>query len=514
MSCLRLTLIALALLIARPLTGAEIETMDGRTMRDVTLLEQTDAHVRFALWQGGRKMTLTLPVRVIHRIRDEDGGAWRVLTERVQSEPEPEPEPEPEAQPEPEQPPPPQPCQPRGWRGDSSGAFAATMQPPVDWPHQAPVRWKTPLPDWSSGSPTVVGDVVFCTAEPHTLLCIDRADGSIRWQHAHPPPEILGPGTEDPGRRGPKDLRGWTMATPVSQGTHVWVTFGQGMMVCYDLAGERIWSTAIDTGSRWGPGLSSSPLLWRDLVLQQCARGLVAIDAQTGSERWSAAGSSHLLGTGAFMQLGGKDHVISPDGHLVRLEDGSTLARRAAEKPWKSWGPSAVVEGDIAVLHFHGDDKNLTSTRAYRHAPDGTREQLWDYCAEPEARYSSRMGNSPLIHDGVYYAVNDGGHLTALDIETGELLYEHVWGKHAYASLAKAGPYIYATGRETMHVFTAGRSFAPVADFPHGFARHEGGRSTIIPSPFFADGMLYFRDRTHLWCIGTPSPPPAADTDD
>jgi outer membrane protein assembly factor BamB len=487
------------------LHAATIQTMDGRTLDEVTILERSATSISFAMRMGGSKTTITLPMRVVHRLRASDGGSWEVINAKPEPEP-PSPPKEPEPEPEPEPPPPPKPTGPRGFRGDWSGVFAADMQPPTDWSGGQNVGWKTPLPAWSSGSPTVVGDTVICCAEPHTVLCIDRADGSIRWQVANPPSELLGEGTEDPGLRGPKDLRGWTMATPATDGVHIWITFGQGMMACFDLEGNRLWAVPVNTGSRWGPGLSASPLLYGNLIMQQTGRGLVALDKRNGQQVWKGASSSHLLGTGTFMELGGKMHVVSPEGHLVRIEDGETLCGKVVEKPLQNWGPSAVVASDVAYLHMHERDgnKNSTCVRAYRYQPDGSHEMLWEFIPEAEPKYATRMGNSPLVVDGLYYAVTDGGHLTVVDIETGDLVYEHNWSKHAYASMAKAGPYIYATGRETMHVFKPGRTYEPVADFPHGFARHEGGRSTIIPSPVFYDGSLYVRDRTHLWRIDGP----------
>ena len=502
-------LLAVGLLVS-PLLAADIETIDGRLIENARILEEQADSLRFEYHLDGQRMAISLPKRIVHRLRLTPEDDWRVITAKKNSTAAERTTPvirrRPEQDDEDDQPAPTpttsvSPDRPSGWRGDGSGLFASPVPPPTDWRGGHNLRWKVALPSWSSGSPIVVGDRVFCTAEPDRLLCFDRADGSLRWQSDNNPADLLGPEHPDPGPRDPKDLRGWTMATTVSDGTRVWNAFGQGLLVCHDLEGQRLWSVPLDTDSRWGSGLSASPLLHGDLLLQQSGSGLQAFDKNTGEKRWRAAGSSHLLGTGALMDLAGRMHVVGTEGQLVRLSDGATLCGRVIEKPWKGWGPSVVVAGDRAVFHLHGDPKNSTCVQAWRYQADGSHELLWQFIPEAEPKYNTRMGNSPLIVDDLFYAVTDGGHLTVVDMADGSLVYDHQWSKHAYSSLISAGPFIYATGRDEMHVFQPGRSYQPIADFPHGFAPHEGGRSTIIPSPFVADGALYFRDRTHLWCI-------------
>ena len=62
------------------------------------------------------------------------------------------------------------------------------------------------------------------------------------------------------------------MATPspVTDGRHVWVHFGNGDLACYDFAGERVWSKNLT--DRFGPysiwwGHANSPCLVGDLLI-------------------------------------------------------------------------------------------------------------------------------------------------------------------------------------------------------------------------------------------------------
>ena len=85
--------------------------------------------------------------------------------------------------------------------------------------------------------------------------------------------------------------------SPVTDGKHVWVHFGNGDFACYDFAGEKVWS--FNFPDKYGPysiwwGHSNSPLLLGDLLISVCAQDpkgggksyVVAHDKLTGQEKW------------------------------------------------------------------------------------------------------------------------------------------------------------------------------------------------------------------------------------
>lgn len=491
----------LALLIA-PLTGAELEMMAGNTITG-EILDINDQGIRVTTSMGGSSATMLLRRHLIHRYRTNSDSPWEIVTPRPKVErPEPEPQPEPGRPVRPARQSMPLPDRGFfGWRGDGSGSFGDDLEPPTHWDDSRNVVWKRELPTWGSGSPTLFGDAILVTREPHTLLCIERSDGSIRWQVENSLPEVLGSG-EDPGDAPPSGLRGWTMATPVTDGTHIWVAFAQGLITCFDASGNRVWAQPLNTVGQWGANLSASPLLWRNLLLQQSADGLIAFDKRTGQRLWRASFCCHLLGTGCFMDIDGRTHLLSTEGHLVRLDDGRQLSGRVVDRAWQNWGPSAVAHKNIGVFHLHGrSTKNETCIQAFRYSPTGEAEKIWEVIADPDYNYYTRMGNSPLIHQGIYYATTDGGLLVAIDVESGEVLYRHKFNRVNYTSMTQAGPYIYISGRNHMHIIAAGREFREVATFPHGFTRPEARPWLLISSPIFVGREMYVVDHTHIWRI-------------
>ena len=68
-----------------------------------------------------------------------------------------------------------------GWRTDGNGKYAAAT-PPTEWSATKNVVWSTPLPGHSNGSPALFGGMLYMTADPETLLCVDASSGKILWQ--------------------------------------------------------------------------------------------------------------------------------------------------------------------------------------------------------------------------------------------------------------------------------------------------------------------------------------------
>jgi outer membrane protein assembly factor BamB len=118
-------------------------------------------------------------------------------------------------------------------------------------------------------------------------------------------------------------------------------------------------------------------------------------------------------------------------------------------------------------------------------------EELWKVPMKNDRYYAS-----PLIHDGVLYAVMQQGVFSAVDAQSGKVLYEQPLklGGTVYTSVTLAGKYLYVNGENgTAVVLEAGREFKEV------------GRNTLEryrSCPVFAGKRMYVRTAQNLWCIG------------
>jgi len=77
-------------------------------------------------------------------------------------------------------------------RGDQTGVFTDS-HPPIAWnlKKRHNIKWYTPLPYWSNGSPVLSKDRVFVPVEPDRLFCLDKETGKILWERRCGAYEIL-----------------------------------------------------------------------------------------------------------------------------------------------------------------------------------------------------------------------------------------------------------------------------------------------------------------------------------
>ncbi|MEZ4267683.1 MAG: PQQ-binding-like beta-propeller repeat protein [Myxococcota bacterium] len=448
------------------------------------------------------------------------------------------------------------PSAPVGWRLDGTGRYPAT-DPPTTWSAGRNVVWRTPLPTWGNASPVVVGDRVFVAAEPSSLLCLRASDGKLLWSHDNRYLDTLSGGErdamavrlaqadeakaeldatnkrisalkralrkrkrdgEDPRaelerltarastlkkeldatsqfRTPPThDIIGYASSTPVSDGETVYALFAHGVVAAYALDGTRRWIRWLGHTPHMNgnpDGHAASPLIAGGRLIVPYA-SLQALDLRDGSVVWTSE-PYRDFGSPVAARVGGEDAVAAPDGRVLRARDGAVLAKGVGEVYYV--GPVS----DERSLFFVGSVDSTTKSqrpmaRAFSLATlshgAASPPPLWTAALEVDRYYAS-----PLVHDGVLYALSESGYFTGLDASNGKRLFmEDLDFMDAKPSVASAGRFIYlsdSSGRTI--VYRGGREVARVAD------NHlEPFRAT----PYFTGSRMYVRAHTALYCIG------------
>jgi outer membrane protein assembly factor BamB len=111
---------------------------------------------------------------------------------------------------------------------------------------------------------------------------------------------------------------------------------------------------------------------------------------------------------------------------------------------------------------------------------------------------ADRYYASPVVHEGLLYAMTQSGNMSVLDTATGAVVYQKQLslGGTTYPSFCVAGGKIFAsadTGKTI--VLEPGRAYLEVA-----VNSFEPFRST----PVFSGSRIYIRGLQHLYCLGTP----------
>jgi outer membrane protein assembly factor BamB len=298
-----------------------------------------------------------------------------------------------------------------GWRSDGTGRYP-DAKPPVNLDPTNPV-WAAPMPSWSNASPVVLGDRVFVCAEPASLIAVDKRSSEILWTTANPLAVSPKAANGRPKIRAHAHA-GYTSATPATDGKRVYAVFGTGVAAAYDLDGKLLWSRLIERPKHpWGH--CASPLFVDGKLLVH-VETLVALDPADGSEIWRQPAETwpnprkKQWGSPVATRIGDVDVVVSVAGNVLRASTGEVLFPRLAHIEFCA---PLVTDG---VAYFIGKGKG----RAVRlpETLDGKPTVLWETETAKERYYAS-----PVVHDGLLYAISQRGNFSAFDAASGKELY-------------------------------------------------------------------------------------------
>ncbi len=275
---------------------------------------------------------------------------------------------------------------------------------------------------------------------------------------------------------------GYSAPTPVTNGRDIFVAYGNGLVACYDLDGNRKWLKLIEH-TDLSFGHSASPILVGDKLLIQFTN-LVALDTKTGNEVWRLKCQSSW-GTPLATRIGDTDVVVTPKGALVRVADGKLLAEKLG-----SCGANSPIMHNGIVYLIHGDSHAVRMPTAI--------EETWqpDIVWKARVKSSGYGFSSPVLHDGLLYAASDQGIFTVMEADTGKKVYEErlPLEPSIYPSISLAGQYLYVSSeRGTTLVLQPGREYKILAE-----NKLEPFRSSLV----FENKRVYIRTEKRLYCIG------------
>lgn len=434
-----------------------------------------------------------------------------------------------------------------GWRGPNGDGTTTTVKNlPETWSSTQNIKWKKEMPAWSGSSPMVWGDKIFLNtpskedvkpqAEPEPkagdpkakkrpgasrglamsgpggqeilLLCLSRATGEELWRKQY-----------DQGNE-IKMKQNMSSPTPVSDGKHVWVVSGNGMVACFDLNGNEKWK--FDMPKHYGPlgvqfGYGSSPLLLDGKLFFQVLQGTVrrelpkhepsflfALNAADGKPVWKVERptdaeheSPDSYSTPTFVTVGGKKQIVVSGGGYVTGHDPAT-----GKEIWRGGGLNPENSKTYRVISspLARDGMIYAPTRvkpflAYRAGGTGdiTKSHLawsWTDRGSPDV--------PTVVSDGErLYMADDQGAFTCVNAKTGEKIYgpeqTGIGRTSSSPILADGKLYLTSESAETA-VVEAGPKFRLIAK-----NSLDGGYT--LSTAAFVDSEIILRTGTHLYCI-------------
>jgi len=393
------------------------------------------------------------------------------------------------------------------WRGRNADGMAVG-DAPLRWSDTQNIRWKAAIPGSGHSSPVVWGDRIFLTtavpAAPSrggardlvehrfVVLCYDRQTGKQVWERVA---RVAVPHESYHSTYG-----SFASNAPVTDGKHVYAFFGSRGLYAYTTDGSLVWQKdfgALTMFMTFGEGawtwLEGHTLL---VVLDHEGDSfLVALDAATGRERWRASRAGNTNWSGPYVTAvnGRKQVIVSATREVVAYDFESGKRVWWARGLGQNTIPQPVAANGLVFVMSGYRNPNLMAIRLGREGDlTGTDAIVWQ-----NARGNSYTP-SPVLHDGILYALTDAGMLSAFDAATGTAHYLQQRLPKPYqfkASPVGANGRLYlASESDDVIVVRMGPTFEVLAT--NTLDGH-----TFIASPAIVDGEIYLRSTTTLFAI-------------
>lgn len=440
------------------------------------------------------------------------------------------------------------------FRGPNGTGIVPDAGYPTEFGPDRNLKWRSAVRPGKS-SPVLSARHVFLTAYDEDRLytqCFDRATGRLVWERFEPPARH-----EDA-----HVLSEPAAATPVTDGDNVYVFFRDFGVISYDATGAVRWKKPLGPftnrmGAVASPIIAGASLV---VVLDQFERSeIVALSLATGAVQWAIARTeTDAWTTPALYAPPGQPAQIvtagggSFGGHSV--ESGARLWTHKGMAPAMVASPvvtgNTVVgfgygydgtppfaealtrsdkDGDgrisvaecgtsawwIGIAKYFGDrdgfivESEWLAAHAAVEAPSSlvavsldrdangavSARELWRYVKSFVA-----VVPSPLVLDGLVYTIKNGGILTVLRADTGEVVKTGRVGSapasYSASPVSTGGRIYFANEDGILAVVRAGKDWDLMASNDLG--------EPLFATPALSDGRIYVRGQKSLFSFGAP----------
>ena len=402
---------------------------------------------------------------------------------------------------------------------DASGVAVGASAPPVSWALQPAkgIGWHTPIPGLAHSSPIVWAQRVYVTTavaaegkpavvlgdsskagiDPATdngrhawrLIALDKTSGKIVWDKvAH----------EGVPRLKRHVKASHASATPATDGRYIVALMGSEGLFAFDMNGNQKWRSDLgvmdvglvdDPTMQWGP--ASSPVILGDMVIVQNDRHrnsfLAAFDIASGKELWRSAHEDYpSWATPAVVRAGGRTQIVTNAGQYIRGFDPKTGKElwRLSDNRTQVKVPSPIVAGDLVIVTggYPPGGRPIYAIRTDRTGELTEKALPWK--TDRGAPYTG----TPILYDGILYALTDNGILSAYDPKTGDRLYQQrvAGGSGFSASPVAANGRLYLASEDgDVYVVKAGRTYELVGTNRMG--------EPLMATPAISGNTIYVR---------------------
>jgi outer membrane protein assembly factor BamB len=382
------------------------------------------------------------------------------------------------------------------FRGPDGNGVSRSTNIPTNWNVTTDngIAWKVATPASGYNSPILWEKRLFlCGADEKecAVYAFDADTGQTLWHQAVP-------GAADAFKTASPAVPAASRAsaTMAADGERIYAFFGSGDLVSYSKEGKLVWQKKL------GPlnnqyGHAASLVTWKGRLILQLDQGeaetgqskLYAFDGRTGQIVWQRArrvGSSWA--TPILIEAGGKTQIVTPAVPWIiayAALDGAEL--------WRVGGlngevtPSPIFSAGLVFAVS-------PSEKLFAIRPDGSGD-----VTKTKIAWSTEENvpdiTSPVCDGKLLFTVTSSGILTCFTAADGKKQWEHDFGMEFHSSPSIAAGRVYLFGRKGAAIVVEAAE-----QFKELFRTEMA--DAFDASPAFADGRIFIRGETNLWCLG------------
>ena len=363
------------------------------------------------------------------------------------------------------------------FRGSAQTGHSESTIAPTSWSETENISWKTAIDGKAWSSPVVYGNQVWLSSatpdgDRMFAVCVDFETGEILQEI-----DLFNP--IEPERI--HSTNSYATPTPCIEDGRAFFHFGTFGTACVDTKSMKILWKREDLNCKHMQGPASSLIIYKDLLIVHLegtdVQFITALDKYSGETVWITHRPEEKYSevepvyrksyqTPIVINVNGQDQLISNGAQFCMAYDPLT-----GKEIWRIfYGEDSTV----AVPLFYNGTVYINSgwvvsegkpywCRLFAVDPTGQGDVTQTHVKWMNEEYIPQT-STPVIVDGLMYAVTERGMLSCRDAASGEIIWTEKLSGHFDISMLYAGGAIYfADAKATTYVIEPGREYKPIS---------------------------------------------------
>jgi outer membrane protein assembly factor BamB len=372
------------------------------------------------------------------------------------------------------------------FRGPGRDSKVTGFKAPGSWPAELTQQWKIKV-GTGDATPVLVGKNIYLNTRQggnEVILCLDASTGKELWRDSIPVLSAIGPASSHPGPR----------STPAVANGKI-VTFGlSGILSCLSTSdGKLLWRKENPTNAIPQFYTGMSPLIIDDICIVHVGtkdKGeVLALDLNTGNEKWKWSGDGPAYASPSLMTIGGKKCiVVQTEKNLIALNfsDGKLLWQTATLPMQRFYNcVSPYINGNR--IYYTGQGTGTKAIEVSKQGNNYITKELWS-STEVGAKW-----NTPVLIGGYLYGFTDQRRIYCLNAADGQTAWIDNTTNSDFATIVDCGSVIIGSS-STGYLIV----MKPDPKAYSEVVKYKVSETPVYAFPVIAGNIIYVKDAESL----------------